>query len=90
MAQPPDDLPMNENDDFKEPEEAEIAPDVEINLETPDEIAYEELVDQFGKELIDGDIQEVVKERIRSLYDNQEQIEQRIAQAKQQAAQAQR
>ena len=64
--------------------------DVELDLAAPDAVAYEELVDTFGEELIDADIQEVVKERVRSLYDSQDEIRQRIAQAQQQAGGPQR
>jgi dephospho-CoA kinase len=71
---------MTENTDEAE---AEKAPDVTVDLSTPDSVAYDELVDQFGEELIDADIEEVVKERVRSLYDNQDSIRQRIAQAQQ-------
>lgn len=59
------------------------APDVEIELATPDQVAYEELVTEFGGEMIAADLNEVVKERVRSLYDNQEEVRQRIAQAQQ-------
>jgi len=63
--------------------ETQEEPDVEIDLATPDMVAYDELVDAFGEELILADVQEVVKERVRSLYDNQDEIKQRIAQAQQ-------
>ncbi len=55
-------------------------PDVEIDLPTPDQVAYDELVGEFGEEMIDSDIEEVVKKHIRSLYDNREAIRQRLAQ----------
>jgi predicted trehalose synthase len=73
---------MTENETTDEAE----AQNVEVDLAAPDEVAYDELVDQFGQELIDADLEEVVKERVRSLYDNQDAIRQRIAQAQQQAA----
>lgn len=64
--------------------------DVEIDLAAPDAVAYDELVETFGEELIDADLEEVVKERVRSLYDSQDEIRQRIAQAQQQAGGPQR
>lgn len=60
---------------------------IAVGLDTPDAVAYDELVDKFGEELILSDVREVVKNRVRSLYDSQEQIKQRLAQAQQQAAQ---
>ena len=71
---------MTNEEQEAEPQEE---PDVEIDLATPDMVAYDELVDAFGEELILADVQEVVKERVRSLYDNQDEIKQRIAQAQQ-------
>lgn len=59
----------------------ESSPDIQMNLAAPDQVAYDELVEKFGDELILADLDEVVTQRIRSLYDNQEQIRQRIAQA---------
>lgn len=67
--------------------ENEVAPDVEINLEAPDQVAYDVLVDEFSEDLVEADLNEVVKERIRSMYDNQEQIKQQLAQSQQQARQ---
>lgn len=72
-------------DDNAEMTDAEVEPDVEIDLAAPDQVAYRELVEEFGGELVDSDIEEVVKQRVRELYDNQEEIRQRIAQAQQQA-----
>lgn len=69
----------------EETTEEEVAPDVEIELSAPDAVAYDELVENFGEELIQADVEEVVKERVRSLYDNQDAIRQRISQAQQQA-----
>jgi dephospho-CoA kinase len=59
----------------------ESSPDIQMNLAAPDQLAYDELVDEFGDELILADLNEVVTQRLRSLYDNQHQIRQRIAQA---------
>lgn len=69
---------MTENTDEVD---EETEPDVTIDLSNPDSVAYDELVESFGEELIQADVEEVVKERIRSLYDNQDQIRQRLAQA---------
>lgn len=63
-------------------------PDIEIELAAPEQVAYDELLEEFGEELIQGDIEEVVKNRVRALYDNQEQVKQRVMQAQQQAQQA--
>lgn len=70
-----DEIPADEPDE---------EPDIEINLDAPDTLAYEELIDGFGDEMIEADLQEVVKERVRDLYDNQDMIRQRIAQAQKQ------
>lgn len=70
----------------EETKEEEVAPDVEVELSAPDAVAYDELVEEFGDELIQADLNEVVKERVRSLYDNQDAVRQQIAQAQQQAA----
>jgi hypothetical protein len=67
--------------DEAEPE----APDVQITLADPDQVAYDALVEEFGDELVTGDLEEVVKGRVRELYDNQDEIRQRIMQAQQQA-----
>jgi hypothetical protein len=66
----------------------EIEPDVEIELSPGDSLNLDELYDEFGEELIDADLQEAVKQRVRHLYDNREQLRQQIKQA-QQAQQAQ-
>lgn len=78
---------MTENE-MAEDEAAEqtTEEDVAVELSAPDQVAYDELVEQFGEELIAADLEEVVKERVRSLYDNQDAIRQRIAQAQQSAA----
>jgi len=59
---------------------------VAIELADADELMYDSLVDEFGEELIAADIREVVKERVRQLYDNQDAVAQQLAQAQQQAA----
>lgn len=69
-----------------EPEDTK-APDVSITLEAPDQVAYAELIDEFSAELVQADLEEVVKQRVRTMYDNQEQIRQQLAQAQQAAAQ---
>jgi len=71
----------------EETKEKEVEPDVEVDLAAPDAVAYDELVEEFGEELIQADLNEVVKERVRSLYDNQDAVRQRIAQAQQAAGQ---
>lgn len=71
----------------EETKEKEAEPDVEVDLAAPDAVAYDELVEEFGEELIQADLNEVVKERVRSLYDNQDAVRQRIAQAQQAAGQ---
>lgn len=71
-------------------EPVEDESDVELDLAAPDAVAYDELIETFGEELIDADLEEVVKERVRSLYDSQDEIRQRIAQAQQQAGGPQR
>ena len=59
---------------------------IAIELADADELMYDSLVDEFGEELIAADIREVVKERVRQLYDNQDAVAQQLAQAQQQAA----
>jgi hypothetical protein len=71
----------------EETKEKKAEPDVEVDLAAPDAVAYDELVEEFGEELIQADLNEVVKERVRSLYDNQDAVRQRIAQAQQAAGQ---
>lgn len=64
-----------------EQEAEEVEPDIELTLDAPDRVAYSELVEEFGEALILEDIGQVMKQRVRSLYDNQNEIRQRIAQA---------
>ena len=66
--------------------ETTAPPTTEVYLESADELMYEELVDEFGEDLIAADVREVVKERIRQLYDNRDAVAQQLAQAQQQAA----
>lgn len=40
----------------EEPEVDEEKPDIEINLSNPDAVAYGELVDGFGAEMIEADL----------------------------------
>lgn len=61
---------------------------ITITLAKPDEVAYGELVAEFGDELLNADLTEVVKSRVRSLCDNQEEVRQALAAAQEQAATA--
>jgi hypothetical protein len=73
---------MTEN----ETETTEDEPTTTISLEDADELMYDSLVDEFGEGFIAADLREVVKERVRQLYDNREQVAQQVAQAQQQSA----
>lgn len=76
---------MSENemeDDAVEQSEATL----DVELEAADELMYDELVEEFSEDLITADMREVVKERVRQLYDNQEAVAQQLQQAQQQAA----
>lgn len=80
---------MTEN--FVEPEDegeqdAEVEPTLEVRLADADELMYEDLVMEFSEEFITADVREVVKERVRQLYDNRDAVAQEIQQAQQQAA----
>jgi len=57
-----------------------------VELEAADELMYDSLVEEFGEELIAADVREVVKERVRQLYDNRDAVAQQLQQAQQQAA----
>lgn len=59
---------------------------VGIDLSSADEVMYDELVGEFGEDLIAADVREVVKERVRQLYDNRDTVAQQLQQAQQQAA----
>jgi hypothetical protein len=77
---------MTQEDQTTEMENGEEnTPDVGVDLSEPDKVAFDALVDEFGEELVISDIQGVVKERVRSLYDNRDEVRQRIAQSQQQA-----
>jgi hypothetical protein len=71
----------------EEPEVETEEPDVSITLEAPDQVAYDELVNNFSEELVQADLEEVVKQRVRTMYDNQGQIKQQLAKAQQAAQQ---
>lgn len=57
-----------------------------IDLEDADELMFDQLTEQFGEELVLADVREVVKERVRQLYDSRDQVAQQLQQAEQQAA----
>ncbi len=59
----------------------DVEPDVQVSLAAPDKVAFKELVENFGEEMILADIEQVVTERVRSLYDNQDSIRRRLSQA---------
>lgn len=67
-------------------EDEQEQPTLAVELEAADELMYESLIEEFGDDLIAADIREVVKERVRQLYDNQDAVAQQLAQARQQAA----
>lgn len=67
-------------------EDEQEQPTLAVELEAADELMYESLIEEFGDDLIAADIREVVKERVRQLYDNREAVAQQLAQARQQAA----
>jgi hypothetical protein len=69
-------------------EEQTTEPSIEVAVPRPVEFSYDELCENFSEEMILADLEEVVKNRIRSLYDNQAGIRQQIAEA-QKAQQAQ-
>lgn len=75
---------MSESESGENGEQSE--PTVGVELSSADEIMYEELVEEFGDELIAADLREVVKERVRQLYDNRDTVAQQLQQAQQQAA----
>jgi len=60
-------------------------PTAEITLEDADTLMYDNLTEEFGEEIVDADVREVVKERIRQLYDNRATVAQQLAQAQNQA-----
>lgn len=66
--------------------ETTAPPTAEVYLEPADELMYESLVEEFDEALIAADLREVVKERVRQLYDSREQVAHQLAQAQQQAA----
>jgi hypothetical protein len=67
-------------------EDEQEQPTLAVELEAADELMYESLIEEFGDDLIAADIREVVKERVRQLYDNRDAVAQQLAQARQQAA----
>jgi len=67
-------------------EDEQEQPTLAVELEAADELMYESLIEEFGDDLIAADIREVVKERVRQLYDNREAVAQQLAQVRQQAA----
>lgn len=77
---------MTDNTAEDDGAEEQREPTAEVYLEDADDLMYESLVEEFGEELISADLREVVKERVRQLYDNRDAVAQQLAQAQQQAA----
>lgn len=44
-------------------------------LDEPRKVMYDDLVDEFGKENIDDDLVQAMKNRVTTLYDNREMFE---------------
>lgn len=74
------------NETMEQGEEAGSEQTLGVELSPGDELMYSELIDEFGEEMISADVQEVVKERVRQLYDNRDTVAQQLQQAQQQAA----
>lgn len=74
----------NAEEEVEMTEEEFEGPSIEVGISPPIEFSYNELCENFNEDMILADLEEVVKNRIRSLYDNQEEIRQRLAQAQQQ------
>ena len=55
-------------------EDEQEQPTLAVELEAADELMYESLIEEFGDDLIAADIREVVKERVRQLYDNRDAV----------------
>ena len=73
-----------EEGDMERGEQSE--PTIEVELAPADELMYESLVEEFGAEIINADVAEVVKERVRQMYDSRDTISQQLQQAQEKAA----
>lgn len=51
--------------------------DISIDLEARDKM-YEELVDEFGEEIVDNEIAVAARQALSRIYDNREQLRQQI------------
>jgi len=53
---------------------------IEFDLDNPREVMYDELVEEFGEELVETILSDALQRELTNVYDNRETIRQRIEQ----------